>query len=573
MTTTLRALTNITVNVLGARGKAGKDGDVGPASGPLGSGSVTADTVSNDTTEQASILDKIGGYRRERLTTARAYYVRPDGSDTNTGLANSAGGAFKTPQKAVDTVLKTIDMDGFSVSIYLGDGTYPGALTIDGDFIGNGLVQIIGNISSPGNVILDAPSGADAVTADDTKIRLNSLTVQNTGNGNGLVSKNYAIIEHTNCVLDDVASDMFLSQMGGIIRCLSSADIQGNANSFCHATDHGIIDWSNSTINLHNNTFTTYAWGVNNAGINLDQCTIVDYMNAAQISVHNNGYMNANLAAGVWTAGCPIEMNGGGYISRTTAMANRTFYVRADGNDYNDGLADTAANGFKTINGALIAIAKLPYDPIMFNDGGLQIRIGAGTYAETVQFRNMPYPKVAILGDTGTPGNVIINGAAECMQAYGVQSTQYDIGGFRLNPASGSSAIRGRQGSIVTYHDVDFGPATSAYHVQSELGAQITATGNYSISGGANAHIYAQNAYASNSSVTVTLNGTPAFTAAFAYLRDQATYTCRGTVFSGSATGKRYDLDGISLVGTGTSNTSFLPGDTAGAAVNGSQYL
>jgi hypothetical protein len=39
----------------------GARGPVGPASGPLGSGSVTADTISNDSGEQGDILQKIGG--------------------------------------------------------------------------------------------------------------------------------------------------------------------------------------------------------------------------------------------------------------------------------------------------------------------------------------------------------------------------------------------------------------------------------------------------------------------------------------------------------------------------------
>jgi hypothetical protein len=66
---------------------------------------------------------KLGTVVREKLFANRTYYVRTDGSDSNTGLANTAGGAFLTIQKAVDAVL-ALDCNNFYANISIGAGTF-----------------------------------------------------------------------------------------------------------------------------------------------------------------------------------------------------------------------------------------------------------------------------------------------------------------------------------------------------------------------------------------------------------------------------------------------------------------
>ncbi len=89
---------------------------------------------------------------REQLTADRTYYVRTDGSDSNTGLANTAGGAWLTLQHAWDTICDTLDQSGYTVTISIANGTYVGILGNLKQPSGN--ININGNIGSPSSVII-----------------------------------------------------------------------------------------------------------------------------------------------------------------------------------------------------------------------------------------------------------------------------------------------------------------------------------------------------------------------------------------------------------------------------------
>lgn len=103
---------------------------------------------------------------REKLTASRTYYVRADGSDSNTGLADTAAGAFLTLQKAVN-VCGTLDLaNQWSVTISLNGGsTYAGAI----------LSQLLGTGGTSGGAFISCGSGT--ATISDAL----GLSVANTG--------------------------------------------------------------------------------------------------------------------------------------------------------------------------------------------------------------------------------------------------------------------------------------------------------------------------------------------------------------------------------------------------------
>lgn len=66
---------------------------------------------------------------REVLTANRTYYVRTDGSDANTGLVDSAGGAFRNIA-AAKAAYEALDFNNKTVTIQVDGGTYTAGLSV-----------------------------------------------------------------------------------------------------------------------------------------------------------------------------------------------------------------------------------------------------------------------------------------------------------------------------------------------------------------------------------------------------------------------------------------------------------
>jgi hypothetical protein len=111
--------------------------------------------------------------------------------------------------------------------------------------------------------------------------------------------------------------------------------------------------------------------------------------------------------------------------------------------------------------------------------------------------------------------------------------------------------------------------AASAYHVYAN-GGSIILFNNYSISGGAAVHVNADSGGAiSAAGLTVTLTGTPAFSAAYAAAGGAgSSIVYYSNTFSGSATGSRYSVNNGAFISVNGAGTSYLPGNAAGSGTN-----
>ena len=136
---------------------------------------------------------------REVLTADRTYYVRTDGSDSNDGLSNTAGGAWLTLNHAWKTICTTLDLAGYRVTISIGSGTFAAGASSYGDTagadssyqrvyvpLGAGSVAFVG--AGSGSTIVQASDnsnycGFDIAHACDSLISVSSMTIDLLGTG------------------------------------------------------------------------------------------------------------------------------------------------------------------------------------------------------------------------------------------------------------------------------------------------------------------------------------------------------------------------------------------------------
>lgn len=102
------------------------------------------------------------------LDSDTTLYVRIDGSNSNDGLTNTSGGAFATPQGAMEYISRKIDQRGYAINLQMGDGTYDGVSVVDANFFVNlrftGPINVLGNAGDTDAVIIQL----NATTATTT---------------------------------------------------------------------------------------------------------------------------------------------------------------------------------------------------------------------------------------------------------------------------------------------------------------------------------------------------------------------------------------------------------------------
>ncbi len=267
-----------------------------------------------------------------------------------------------------------------------------------------------------------------------------------------------------------------------------------------------------------------------------------------------------------------VVVGGGG---REILSADRTYYVRTDGNDSNDGLTNTSGGAFLTVQKAIDVVSGA-IDTSQYN---VIIQIGDGTYASSSPLTLKDYVgggTVILQGNLTTPTNVVLDVTASSgVEAIRIRSG-WKLSSFQIKNNTSGAILLNVQATAITCENVCYNAnSTGQFHIFGIMGAAISYSGSLiQVAGGGISHIFLDGGaqfYQASTAVT-TISGTPAFSLAFAYANLASGLRAGPATYSGSTTGKRYQAQLGGVIDVSGSGANYFPGSSAGTTATGGQY-
>lgn len=249
-----------------------------------------------------------------------------------------------------------------------------------------------------------------------------------------------------------------------------------------------------------------------------------------------------------------------------------TVYVRTDGDDDNDGLANTSAGAFLTLQQAWTwALAYIDISGFY-----LTIQVADGTYtsasyvldAGSMLVGQQNDSHVQIVGNITTPANCIL--AGDLAGVVINQNARVWLQGFRFKSSAGVG-ISVTQDAWCAYSYVDFNDCAVAHYSANKAG-QIYDNGNISITHSAPVHGIISDAAVGYETIgTTTLVGTPGFAGGYIVCNQGGKFTHHTKTYSGAATGPRFNAINGGIISAATQTV--LPGNAAGTLDDTSIFI
>jgi hypothetical protein len=282
----------------------------------------------------------------------------------------------------------------------------------------------------------------------------------------------------------------------------------------------------------------------------------------------------------VWTDPSNLGLGdgggGGGGGGREVLVEDRTYFVTTTGDDANDGL--TAETAFLTINHAVAVVSALDLGKCLCT-----VDVEDGTYPESIMTlpivggRNegSPKPPARIIGNKQAPQNVVIGNGTSAIY---LQGSGWHIEGFKTILQESATGILVSLGFDLSLGRciIESAAAGAIQPILVDVKSRLyvaPGAGGITISGPRFfSAIHAKNMSFIDSNAGITVAGNPLWDGACVEASNGAVVRL-GAGFSGVAQGRRYRVSANAIIDNLGRGIDQLPGDTAGEATTGGQYL
>lgn len=271
----------------------------------------------------------------------------------------------------------------------------------------------------------------------------------------------------------------------------------------------------------------------------------------------------------LWDSSSGNLLKDAGYAPREVLTANRTYYVRTDGSNSNNGLANTSGGAFLTIQKAIDTACALDLSVY-----AVTINVADGSYGAFVLKNYVGVGPISIIGNVTTPANVNLSGSSTNISGT-AWYCRYVIKGMKVANSAGNAIAWGGPG-VVEINNLEFG-ACSGAHIRLDNSCFVNGvSGSFKISGAAAySWLVGFGSQLNLDSSTITYSASVAYSQSNCYAQHFGFINLAAVTFTlggNTITGKRYTCYGVCSINTNNAGASFVPGDVAGTSTGFQGY-
>lgn len=266
---------------------------------------VNAPNPSNNDTIMWNGTSYVNSPIRTKLTNNLIYYVNSStGNNTNDGLTPAS--PFLTIQHAVDVVVNTLDLSGWTVTINVANGAYNEDVSLK-SVVGEGTVSIIGNQTTPTSVLVNGGFQCSGSSNANWEVRGFQIDATGSSYTASLEANNHATLVISDLELSSAPERHLYSWGNGRIVVGGNYVVSGQADVHMDARSQGTIIADNYTITL-NNTLTFSDAFVVAENLSLVQATNMTFVvtgtvSGARYNARNLGMIDTQSASPTYFPG------------------------------------------------------------------------------------------------------------------------------------------------------------------------------------------------------------------------------------------------------------------------------